>query len=109
MRPKIISGLFGQLFSLIPPENADFNQELRGQIADSTDKIIIETKDLSQTAHWYIARWRATRNPTTLTKGGLTMFEGLVCPQLLDYATKVATHGVCPMWDKAPVRFKKKP
>ena len=37
------------------------------------------------------------------------MFEGLVCPQLLDYATKVATYGVFPMGDKAPVRFKQKP
>ena len=95
--PKIISGLFDQLFALIPPENADFNHELRIQIADSKDKIIIETKDLPQTAHWYIDRWRATRNLTTLTKGVLAMFEGLVFPQLLDYATKEATHGVFPM------------
>ena len=107
--PEIISSLLGQLFALIPPGNVEFDQELRNQIADSTGKIIMETKDLFQTAHRYIARWRATRNPTTLTKGGLEMFEGLVCPQLLDYATNVATHGVCPMGDKGPVRFKQNP
>ena len=107
--PGYTSGLFGQLFALIPPENAEFDQELWNQISEPTDKIIMETKDMFQTSHRYIARWRAARNPTTLSKGGVEMFDGLVCQKLYDYATKVATHWVCPMGDKVPVRFKQNP
>ena len=63
-------------------------------------------KDFFRMSHWYIARWRAARNPTTLTKGGLAVFEVAGCPELHEYATNLATRGVLPMGDKVPVRFK---
>lgn len=69
----------------------------------------METRDLFRMERWYIASWRATSNPTTLTEGGLAVFEGPVRPGLYAYATNVATNGVLPMGGKVPVRFQQAP
>ena len=97
--PKGVCVLIGQRFELIPPGNADSDQELWREIAAAADAIIMETRDLSRTAHWYINRGRSARHPTTLTEGGVGAFECLVCPNLYAYAPNVATHGVLPKGD----------
>ena len=107
--PKATGVLFGRLFELTPPGNADVDQELRNKIAAAADRIIMETTDLFRMDHWYIARWRANSNPTALTAEGLGIPDCPTCPDLQEYATSVATHGALLMGDKVPVRFPQAP
>lgn len=58
-----------------------------------------------QAAHAYIARWRATRCPTTMTPAWLEVSKGLVKTDVFDYASDMAAYGFRPHGPSAPVRF----
>ena len=75
--PRHVSVLFDELFSPIPPEDAVCDQDLWHKIAAAADSIILTTRELFRTAHWYIAPWAATRCAAALIPEGLTCFEGM--------------------------------
>ena len=52
---------------VIPPPEAEFCPVHRNDIDDAGDLLIAQTESLSKVSHMYIARWRTTRNPTSLT------------------------------------------
>ena len=93
------------LRSIIPPEESEFDFEVRNKIADGADAYVSDVGDLANAAHVYIAKWRRGRSPTKLTPAGLSLFEGIVDTTLYEHSLRVATHGLLPCGDRAPVRF----
>ena len=92
------------LFSVIPPDDTPFDYDAWNDIATDTDKYIQLTGDLFKAAHAYTSLWRLVRAPTTLTPAGLSLFEWIVDPALMEHSLHVATHGVLPCGDRVPTR-----
>ena len=84
------------LLEVIPGPQAPFSMKVWQQIAARSDRLVGIVGDVFVASHAYLARWRATREPTTMTPGGLKVFQGLVEEELLDYAMDMATFGVKP-------------
>ena len=99
-RRNEISILLDELFQIAPGEDAGFDQISWDKLDEATDKVVIAPGDLFLTAHWYTARWRAQRNPTTLTPQGLKCLECFVSAELYNYALKISTRWVLPMGQK---------
>ena len=92
------------LLEVIPGPQAPFSMKVWQQIAARSDRLVGIVGDVFVASHAYLARWRATREPTTMTPGGLKVFQGLVEEELLDYAMDMATFGVKPKGNYPPVR-----
>ena len=103
--PNGASEKLDQLFLTIPPEDTVFSYPLWGKIACETDDYVASTGDVSIASHAHTCGWRKRRNPTTLTPNGLSVFEGIVAPDLYQHALNISSHGVLPCGDRPPERF----
>ena len=89
---------------LVPGEDAPFDYAVWGQIAGATDQLVSSAGSLSVAAHAYTARWRKTRQPTTLTPAGVEAFKDRVEHDVYAYAADLAKLGVRPLADRPPTR-----
>ena len=69
------------------------------------DEYLVDVGDLQKALRAYACSWRSLRSPTTLTPDGLKIFEGVVQPDVLDYAYRLSKFGVFARGDRMPVRF----
>ena len=54
------------------------------RIAQLTDALMAETKDVFVAAHAYVVKWRATRMPTAMTPEGLKIFNDVAQCDVID-------------------------
>ena len=57
----------GGLFEVIPGPHAPFSMKIWQEIAMRSDRLVGIVGDVFVASHAYMARWRATREPTTMT------------------------------------------
>lgn len=77
----------------VPGSDTAYSLEARSTIAELEDRFVESTGCLYNAAHAYISYWGAFRDPTTLTPGGLSTFNGWVRPDLMSYVLGVASFG----------------
>ena len=95
--------------SSAPAEDSAYSSEVWTRVAEQGDCFITMVGCMYLAAHAYVAVWRATRNPTTLTPDGIEVFKGRLGPILVEYAMDVAKYGVKPMSAYLPVRSAQPP
>ena len=94
----------GELFEVIPGPKEPCSMKKWQEIASRSDHLVGIVGDVFLASHAYMARWRATREPTTMAPAGLKVFQGLVGDEIFDYAMDMATFGVKPKGHYPPVR-----
>ena len=103
-QPALVA--LGALFEVIPGPKEPFSMKKWHEIASKSDHLVGVVGDVFLASHAYMASWRATRVPTTMTPAGLKVFQGLVEDEIFDYAMDRATFGVKPKGHYPPVRVR---
>ena len=73
----------------VPGEDSEYDQDVWLKVVERGDRFIALSGCMYRAAHAYVAHWRATRAPATLTPDGISISNGRVGPKLIDYAMGV--------------------
>ena len=97
------------LFGSAPTAPAEFTEQEWGSLVNLGDGLISSIGNLSDAAHFYIAGWRRSRSPTTMTTHGMGISKWHVGASLYDKGMEIAIQRVNAQSHAPPLRFAQTP